>query len=60
MVVELRSGQTASWATSATALTPALQATALTPADGLLAALSTGTPNGLGIVPGLCLGMVIK
>jgi rhamnogalacturonyl hydrolase YesR len=55
VVVELRSGQTASWAGSATALAPALQATALTPADGLLAALSTGTPNGLGAVPGLCL-----
>jgi rhamnogalacturonyl hydrolase YesR len=55
VVVELRSGQTASWATSATALASPLQATALTPADGLLAALSTGAPNGLGAIPGLCL-----
>jgi hypothetical protein len=55
VVVELRSGQTANWATSVTTLAPALQATALTPADGLLAALSTGVPNGLGAVPGLCL-----
>ncbi len=55
VVVEIRAGQTVAWEASAAAATlvPALQATALTPADGLLAALGTGNPNGLGPLPGL-------
>lgn len=55
LVLEVCAGSAVAWeASAATAsLAPALQAGSMTPADGLLAALSATTANGLGPIPGL-------
>ncbi len=57
VVVELRHGAAASWEASDTAssLATALQATSFAANDRLPAALSMGTPNNVGTMPGLCL-----
>ncbi|MCH8186536.1 MAG: glycoside hydrolase family 88 protein [Chloroflexi bacterium] len=55
LVVELAYGEGTVWEVNEAAadLAPALAARDLAAKDGLLAALGTGTPNGLGVIPGV-------
>ena len=57
VVIELRSGPAVRWEASdiTSSLATALQATPFMDTDQLPAALATGTPNELGVIPGLCL-----
>ena len=57
LVLEIQAGERVAWraSTAAASLGAALHATDMSPADALLPALSSGQPNGLGAIPGLCL-----